>query len=382
MPERREEQVGGLDERLADLGPGPERAVEERPEADQRARRGPAASRASRPRTPPPPRGGCRAPRASRSEAVHACPAISAPIRPRSTASRANAPTKRPLREHQHPVGQREDLVQLERDQQHADARVARLDQARLHQRRGADVDPAGRLVGHHQLAARRPARGRPRASAGCRPRASPAIASASGGRTSKRSITSRAAAPYSREGEAALAAQHDVVAHAPVQHQRLVAAVLRDDPDAAPQPRRAALAGRSGSPAKRSSPANGMHPGQRVGQRRLAVALDPGDADDLARADLEARRRSARRCRCPRRSRAPSAAARARSRRARPAPAPRRRPSRARSRRRRLARDVARDDPAGAHHGDPVGVGDHLGQLVGDDQHRGAARRPARARS
>src|SRR5438477_12846603 len=46
------------------------------------------------------------------------------------------------------PVGQRENLFELERDEQHTDARVALLDQPPVHELDRADVETARRLRG------------------------------------------------------------------------------------------------------------------------------------------------------------------------------------------------------------------------------------------
>ena len=53
---------------------------------------------------------------------------------------------------HQDAVGQRHDLVELGRDDQHADALVARLDDALVDVFDRADVEAARRLRGDHQL--------------------------------------------------------------------------------------------------------------------------------------------------------------------------------------------------------------------------------------
>ena len=74
---------------------------------------------------------------------------------------------------HQDAVGERQDLVELDRDHQHGAARVAALHQLAMDELDGADVDAARRLADQQDLRARAPSRAPAPASAGCRRRSS-----------------------------------------------------------------------------------------------------------------------------------------------------------------------------------------------------------------
>ena len=125
--------------------------------------------------------------------------------------------------------------------------------------------------------------------------------------------------------------------------------------------------------------------PAMRLDQLGLPVAVDAGDADDLARAHVAARGRARRRGR-GRRARAGPATCEHRvlgrgRRRARPAAAPRG-PTISSARPCFVAPLAVdrRDLLAAPQHGDAVGDRQHLVELVRDDDDRGAARPAARA--
>ena len=74
---------------------------------------------------------------------------------------------------HQDAVGQRQDLVELDRDHQDRAARVAALQQLAMDELDGADIDAARRLADQQHLGLRVPSRAPAPASAGCRRRSS-----------------------------------------------------------------------------------------------------------------------------------------------------------------------------------------------------------------
>ena len=99
------------------------------------------------------PRGRAYRPRPSAAPRV----AHAAVLRGRRRSSRRRAPPGRVRARTRHdlalvddedPVGEREDLVELERDEQDRAALVALLDEPPVHELDGAHVEPAGRLGG------------------------------------------------------------------------------------------------------------------------------------------------------------------------------------------------------------------------------------------
>ena len=83
---------------------------------------------------------------------------------------------------------------------------------------------------------------------------------------------------------------QRDVLGDRELEHEAAALAVLRDVPDAGVEHlARRRVRGRRPCPATLIVPsASGAEPGERVDQLGLAVAVDAGDADDLAGADVE----------------------------------------------------------------------------------------------
>ena len=113
-------------------------------------------------------------------------------------------------------VGEREDLVELERDEQDRPPGVSLLDEAAVDELDGADVEPAGRLCGDQnaRIAVDLPREDRP--SADCRPRAPAGVSGAAAAhveiwsqpartldepRAGRASRTVSSAAPGSRAG-------------------------------------------------------------------------------------------------------------------------------------------------------------------------------------
>ena len=199
---------------------------------------------------------------------------------------------------HQDAVGQRQDLVELGRDQQHRPARVAQRDDAAVDELDGADVDAAGRLADQQHASGARRTRARGRASAGCRRRTWPTAATASRGRTSKSSI-SCAALPSRRARGAARAG---------AARRRLV---LVAEDRRSPRPRsRAPGRGEAGPRARARRPCARSAAGRRAsassiasaavacGSRRCCGGRDAGQQRPAARTGRCRRRRRCRRSR------------------------------------------------------------------------------------
>ena len=103
------------------------------------------------------------------------------------------------------PVGEREDLVELERDEQDRPALVALLDEPPVDELDRADVEAARRLARRSAPSGRARSRARGRPSAGCRPRARPPRVSGPPPRTSNSAQQPRA---RGRRGRAAAASR------------------------------------------------------------------------------------------------------------------------------------------------------------------------------
>ena len=136
--------------------------------------------------------GSCRVGAAARAAAGRSCGGSFAGARrpssgraPRGGCRRGTMPTMRPRYMHHDPVGERDDLVELGRDDQHGHAAVAGGDDPLVDELDRADVDAAGRLGGDEQAQVAARARARRRPSAGCRPRACRPAVSMPGARTS-----------------------------------------------------------------------------------------------------------------------------------------------------------------------------------------------------
>ena len=198
------------------------------------------------------------------------------------------------------PVRERQDLLELERDEQ--DRRGPR--RARSTRRRWTNsIAPTSRpRVGCAAISTARVAgdlaRER-RPSAGCRPRAPPARVCGPPPRTSNSLISRRRRArpcgvgnsqPQLRDyGRLRVVVQRDVLGDRELEHEAAALAVLGDVADA----RRRAVA-RALAPVTSCAVdldrarAVGAQAGDRVDQLGLAVAVDACDADDLAGPDLE----------------------------------------------------------------------------------------------
>ena len=207
-------------------------------------------------------------------------------------------------------------------------------------------------------------------------------------GRTSKRSTSSVAwacTASKSRTmpvGERRLveALEHEVAGHRVAGDEPVLLAVLGDVGDAEPVDRARLVVGDVAT-VQRDRPALGRaHPAQRLDELALAVALDAGDADDLAGAHLQVEAGDRPVVRGRRRPRRPamssttspgwaspfstcSTTLRPTIRLASPA-------------RSVCCRGGRADDLAAAQHGDRVAHGDRLAQLVGDEDDRRAGGR------
>ena len=192
-------------------------------------------------------------------------------------------------------VGEREDLLQLERDEQDAATLVALLDEAPVHELDRADVEAAGRLRGdqHARVAvdlAREDdlllvATGEP---AGTRLR--PAAADVELLHEPRRALdeAAREEPAEPRVRRAAVVVQRDVLGDRELEHEAAPLPVLRNVAEA-----RVVVAERvdvrevvafEAHGARRDRP----QAAERVDQLGLAVAVDAGDADDLAGPHLE----------------------------------------------------------------------------------------------
>ena len=140
-----EEQRRRLHEGLGELGAAAQRADEELRETVDRVRAGDEHREAAdddddrtRQRRGAPVR-------------VHVAPAIRRPTCERSIFALATGSLKPARVHHSDAIGEREDLVEIERDEQDRTSGVARFDETRLNDRRRADVDAARRLVGEDE---------------------------------------------------------------------------------------------------------------------------------------------------------------------------------------------------------------------------------------
>src|SRR5579884_1229399 len=199
------------------------------------------------------------------------------------------------LVEDEDPVGEREDLVELERDEQDRAALVALGDQPPVQVLDRADVEPTRRLRRDQDLrVACDLARGdhlllvAARKAAGTRHRAPAAhVELADQRRRAADELPGEEPAPL-RVRWARVVVQRDVLRDRELEHEPAPLPVLRDmaEPGVQHAPRilTGAVAAADHDPAARDL----LQPRDRVDQLGLSVAVDAGDADDLSRPHLE----------------------------------------------------------------------------------------------
>ena len=231
-------------------------------------------------------------------------PSISRPISCSDTSRRVLADDLA-LVDDEDAVGERQHLLELERDEQDRAPLVALLDEPPVQVLDRADVEAARRLRRDQHLrvardlardddlllvAAREPARARQRAAAAHVELADQRCARARRAASGRASPTSRPAARRSRGARCSRRSRTRARARA------------AGDPRGCGRRRRRASRGRSRGAASR--PATLTVPlcdlaqaGDRVDQLGLPVAVDARDADDLAGADARTRRRAPSRC-------------------------------------------------------------------------------------
>jgi hypothetical protein len=191
---------------------------------------------------------------------------------------------------HRDAVGQDHEFVEVFRYQQDAGAAFAGFEQAALDFGLGADVEAAGRLVGEHDagvaveharqdqlldIAARQQPRGRVGAGA-----AHVVVADGGLGAGADGGTFQEAAA---LEIGPAHLLDDDVLGHRHGADDAVMVAVFGDPGDAGAGEGARGLAPDRGTIEPHVARGLFCEPGDEVGQRRLAVARHPGDADDLA---------------------------------------------------------------------------------------------------
>ena len=178
-----------------------------------------------------------------------------------------------------------------------AAALVALLDEAPVDELDRADVEAARRLRRDQHASGRARPRARSRPSAGSRPRATPPASAGRrrGRRTPAAAARARATSrarvepAEARVRRLVVVVEREVLGQREVEHEPAPVAVLGDVARA----RRRANRGRSSPvtsspPIATRPPTTGRRPAIASISSRLAVAVDAGDADDLARAHLE----------------------------------------------------------------------------------------------
>ena len=196
---------------------------------------------------------------------------------------------------------ERPDLLELERHEQHAAPGVALLEQPLVHELDRADVEAARGLRGDRDAAAPRRARARSRPSAGCRPTASAASVCGRPPRTSYCSSSGRACCSI-RLGESrpkrlsggrrySRSARFSASEKSSMSPRRWRSSAMWPTPAASAPCTPAPVTSR---PADADlAAARVAQPGDRLDQLGLPVAVDAGDADDLAAAHRAARARA-----------------------------------------------------------------------------------------
>ena len=194
----------------------------------------------------------------------------------------------------------REDLVQIGRDDEDGAARVAHLDQRAVDRFDRADIDALRGLLGNDQPRSRASVRARSAPSADCRPRANRRVLSRSAPRTSK--LPDQFARPPAcladrrRTGRGVNSSQ---VADRHVLPDRAFAARARrrrDRPEyrqGRPRDWRAGVAPQRRAADATSARDRTAQAGDALDQFVLAIALDAGEADDLAGAGRASERSS-----------------------------------------------------------------------------------------
>src|SRR5438093_8451790 len=195
----------------------------------------------------------------------------------------------------QNPVGKRQDLLELERDQQHRLAVVTGVDEAPVHELDRAHVETAGRLCrdqnarfaadlpGEHDLLLVPPGQG---GRARLRPAASDVVlhqqvAGAANELPRKQPTPARV-------GRLVEIVKSEVLRQGELEHESPPLAVLRNVAEAEIEDRRRILPGHVASADCDAPGADAPQAADRVDQLRLPVAVDPGHADDLPAADVE----------------------------------------------------------------------------------------------
>ena len=199
--------------------------------------------------------------------------------------------TMRPRIHHGDAVGEREQLLEVLADEEHAAAARAQIEEQAVDELGGADVDAARRLRRRGAASGRARARGRAAPSAGCRRRACRCAPpdprrgcrNAPSGRRRSARMAPRSSTPWRLKGGVPIHGSAMLSASG----RLAIMPVRKRSSGTRPTPRACISRGlgrRPGSPHHRHAAAHRrQHAGDELGELALAVAGNAGDADDLA---------------------------------------------------------------------------------------------------